>query len=506
MTASSSYRFCSREEVKERQELGQVSELEATVATCRLAQAQRILDPTLAVAKYRRSAAGMDPVAPPRSVATLMDTLEHLTNICSTFQASPQHPRLDNNSANIHTLVNFVTDRLRACQSDATRLMGCPDDESLPASWHAQAIRILIWLEFCTRHVANHIETTCHSDSLLPRTILTMRSTAYDAYWSIREVDTQTKESTREEDYALDDEMLCYATTLRICAISMQPEEESVHSSLETSWSGLLLEFQKRRRRTTSSVSSQSTYPYPLWHQTLQVASKVSRHDYHTLLLRNKSSDTTFPILAKCILTSVLFSWQYRTVQHYNVSFAKEEVVSDMDQLLGIDKENWCVEYAQEFGGLPVSEIETTRGNESTIITVTMKQVSMHPLDTQRLQEQSSIVCIQRDQQRWAFGEQYDAPETCGLAAPMIDSLLRTGSACTKSVTTKTKTAVEQRPTGNSMSSLGKALLDIAPNRPTNHKAALTKNIQKKPMIAKCKFFAQGNCSFGDNCRFTHSS
>ena len=42
---------------KERQEMGQVSELEATLATSTLPQARRILDPSLAVAKYRRSAA-----------------------------------------------------------------------------------------------------------------------------------------------------------------------------------------------------------------------------------------------------------------------------------------------------------------------------------------------------------------------------------------------------------------------------------------------------------------
>ena len=51
------YQYCTKEECIERQELGQVSELESTIETCQLTQSKRIIDPTLAITKYRRSAA-----------------------------------------------------------------------------------------------------------------------------------------------------------------------------------------------------------------------------------------------------------------------------------------------------------------------------------------------------------------------------------------------------------------------------------------------------------------
>ncbi|KAL3909477.1 MAG: hypothetical protein SGILL_008073, partial [Bacillariaceae sp.] len=224
------YFFCTRDEIEERQELQQISELEATLETCHLPQAKRILDPSLAVAKYRRSAAGMDnDKRDLRSPSTLMITLQHLIGIGATFRASEKHPRV----TNVETVVNFVVDRLRACQSDATRLngdgAGYEDDandrndtssssSSFPAEWHVQATRLLVWLQYLSSSSSQH---KAEGDSLLPRTIHTMRSTAYDAYWSQREVEAASLNisgnvSIATSKYALDDEMLCYAAMFRI--------------------------------------------------------------------------------------------------------------------------------------------------------------------------------------------------------------------------------------------------------------------------------------------------
>ena len=219
-------RFCSSEEFAERQELLQISELEATVETCRLPQAERILDPSLAIAKYRRSAAGTDDHRTIRSAPTLLDTLQHLMEIGATFRASPAHPRVETVDT---TIVNFVVDRLRACQSDATRLRGSSssssssggdgnNNESLPAVWHVQATRLLIWMQY----LSSQSSSSSTGDSLLPRTIHTMRSTAYDAYWSQREVEAACDDNNLNMNvYALDDEMLCYAAMYRISSVSL---------------------------------------------------------------------------------------------------------------------------------------------------------------------------------------------------------------------------------------------------------------------------------------------
>jgi hypothetical protein len=506
MTPTTPYRFCSRAEVEERQKLGQVSELEATLETCRLPQSQRRLDPSLAVAKYRRSAAGSDPIEP-RSVVTLQVTLDHLTNVCATFQATSKHPRIDN----VHVVFNFVTDRLRACQSDATRKMGAMDHESLPASWHAQVIRLLIWLDVSFKHVTASTDqnTTTNHDSLLPRTIRTMRSTAYDAYWCVREAETSRTSGTElshDNQYRLDDEMLCYDAIFRIYDQSNQRQQQSLDSwSLQTSWSGMLLEYTKRRQTIMSSP--QYPYTYPLWHQALQIATRLSRHEYYSLL---PVKDNALPILARYILTSVLFRWQYQTVQRYNVSFANGEVVGDMDRLLSIEKDHWCLDYANTFGGVPVSVSSVNDGDcqsSTTLITMTMKQVAMPTLGEGERKTDDTVAlapCIEKHQQQWAFGEHFQTLELFGLTAQATRLLIQTGSIVAAAAVVEMKSRRENHST-KTTTSLGKALLNVTPNL-SNTNAKPAKNVRKKQLQpVHCKFFSQGHCRYGDQCRFVHS-
>ena len=98
------YQYCCKEECIERQGLGQVSSLEATLETCELDQAHRVLDTCLAVSKYRRSAAGGNDDRRLRTKDQLQSTLSHLIQICSTLKASPDHPPIQN----LQTIVQFV--------------------------------------------------------------------------------------------------------------------------------------------------------------------------------------------------------------------------------------------------------------------------------------------------------------------------------------------------------------------------------------------------------------
>ena len=89
------YQYCSKGECTERQDLGQVSELEATLETCRLVQKKRVLDPRIAVSKYRRSAAGGDDGRPIRGREELERSLSHLIRICATLRSTPDHPPVE---------------------------------------------------------------------------------------------------------------------------------------------------------------------------------------------------------------------------------------------------------------------------------------------------------------------------------------------------------------------------------------------------------------------------
>ena len=382
------YQYCSKEECKERQELGQISELEATLETCRLAQSKRVLDPRIAVRKYRRSAAGDNGARSIRSKEELSRTLNHLIQICATLRSTPDHPPVKS----IDTIVGFVSDRLRACQSDATRLMSDPGT-CVPSSWHARLIRVLVFLRYV--YCGMCIADTAASKNDSARAIDHMRSTAYDAYWS-----------TNPRNIQEDDEMLCLDAISRIC-IASKNSATNCAQSLGTSWNGILLEFSKLRR---------PGFVYPLWNLAAGIGSCVQREEYYTLWKSDHSFGKELPVLAKCILSGeVLLLWRYRTVQHYNRSFGKSESVTDMNRLLGIIESTefgtgWSIEYANVFG-VPVEEAENHDSNHVTkptkTITMKLKQVAMPEFNDREINAETASM-INKSDRRWIFGDDFD--------------------------------------------------------------------------------------------------
>lgn len=198
--SSKAYRFCSSQECRERQELGQVSVFEATAETANLPQNQRCLDPTLAVAKYRRSAAGTTHTSQ-QSKESLELLLQHLVTIAATRRPTPQHSPVDDWQG---PWTEFLVDRLRACQADATRLFGQASGSILPSTWHTIMARLLIWIRYWMPWK--------QADKFLEQTLAAMLSTAMDHYWSTCQVERGMKKG----DTNMDDEMLCYAALSRL--------------------------------------------------------------------------------------------------------------------------------------------------------------------------------------------------------------------------------------------------------------------------------------------------
>jgi hypothetical protein len=381
-TATASFCFCSKDECDERQELQQVSALEATMETCHLPQAQRVLDPSLAVSKFRRSAAGT--VHEPKPKAQLEALLQHLTRIAATMQASRDHPPLQD----LLVAAEFLVDRLRACQADATRLLGTNDPVS--PSWHAQLSRILIWMRYW-------IVPTDEPDSWMLRTIQTMLSTAFEQYWGTREGEASEKKKEDEANFfGMDDEMLCWSALSRIA--KAEP--------LQT----ILLDYTKHARRESSNPHSS----YPMFHKALTIASHVLRQEYYVVWKMKMYID--LPILAKCCLAPSLSMWRYQMVQQYNVSFAKQEVVGDLDRLLGISTTNWSPEYAQDFG-LPVEQCD-----DDDLVLVIFKQAALPDDPTKELQ----LLLKQRHPRddAWVFGSRYDPDQPLGMSGELLCKML----------------------------------------------------------------------------------
>ncbi|OEU20091.1 hypothetical protein FRACYDRAFT_236159 [Fragilariopsis cylindrus CCMP1102] len=538
-----SYQYCSKEECIDRQELRQVSELEVTLETCHQPQSKRILDVRLAVSKYRRSAAGDDRNADIRGRDMLTATLSHLTTICSTFQATSNHPRIDD----IDVIVNFVADRVRSCQADATRLMsGTTNKDCVPASWHARTIRILIWLQYCCGGSSNSTRT----DTV--RMLSHMRSTAYDAYWNSRrgEENDGNNDASCDDDDDDDDEILCYSAISMMCSISLLSRPATM--TLQTSWNGILLEFSKRRRQSFS---------YPLWNVVLEIACHADREQYFFIWKNNRLS-RELPILAKCCLSEVLLLWRYRTVQQYNASFAKGESVVDMDRLLGITSSSsssseessrkndccWSIEYANVFGVPVVSSscnndvwddnVVTTSSTTSGIspkITMTLKQVSIPEFDQDRIDNKLAAK-IRNCDQKWVFGEAFDDTTPMGIASDTLCRLLEFGSLAKnsdrrntapnnnngyynkittplivpngvdnnkRSINTTTSRTATSSTRPSSLSNALTSSRNATRTRPSSSSNALGKIKKKKN---PCRFYAKGTCRSGDKCRFDHTN
>jgi hypothetical protein len=363
---SNAFQFCCKEECEERQMLHQIHELEATKETCTLPQVKRILDPCLAVSKFKRSAAGTKQ-SEIKSVAALEHTLIHLQRVCATRKASAYHSVV----GNFEAVAEFLVDRLRSCQSDATRLSA-----QVPSRWHVQLVRILLWIRYWT--VSN-------SKSWMGKVIHKMISTAFDAYWSARQVNEIC-------DFTLDDEMLCWSALIQITS-----------PTPTCSYNSILLEYSKYMR---SGISPSA---YPLWHNALRIICHLARQEY--CFAWKKAIDS---ILFRICLEPVLFKWRYTTGQHYNQSFAKHEAVTNIPQLLNIHGDDWSIDYAQRFG-LPT---EQSDGNIAIIFKKEpMKNIPLNITEIERVQDH-----------HWVFGKLYDGQEACGIEPQLIEMLLQEGA------------------------------------------------------------------------------
>jgi hypothetical protein len=391
----SPYAHCSKKECMERQELKQVSVFETTAETGHLPQHRRQMDPRLAITKFRRSVAGTNNNEQRRKqqqrIGPTGDTLEsimtRLIYILAHQRASPDHP-----VQTLWTTAEFVTDRLRACQVEATAEIN-EQHVAVPVvkpHWHLLLVRCLLLLRYLSQGMAQD------RYALIEKSSVTLIWTAFHEYWvAVDSVghDTRTAQAMKEIDELL------YLTTL--CHLSnwlLAPQENPLSWILSHAYKHVEIQPVKAAR---GSVAFQS---YPLFQSSLSFVAMAARQEYgHLLLVIRRDS----PVLGRCCVAGALGSLRYQSLSQYNSSFAKKEVVRDMDRLLGYEGQSGLyllLRDCQSFG-LPVTMVEEKVQNKSeeagdegrtTAVNVVMKQAA--------ISNENLPLPARRDDDHWVLG------------------------------------------------------------------------------------------------------
>ncbi len=245
-----------------------------------------VIDPCLAVSKYRRSAAGVTERYPPRTMEQLLVTVQYLQQLL--IAASPTSP--DGITVSYLSVIEFVQDRFRAVQVDLTR--------SQQASKRIQLsiIRSQILILYLMADVPEY-STKLGKDAL---------KAALSNYW------LNTNDSSTDIQRDWHDEVLAYTLLLQVCC------EEP-------------LSFTELYRKVYRGEGE-------FLHWSLRVAGEWAQGNWFIVLklLRQGSSNAELSVLARCCVARQLSYVRWNSLQMYNVTWGKAEAVpvDDVARLL----------------------------------------------------------------------------------------------------------------------------------------------------------------------------
>jgi hypothetical protein len=186
--------------------------------------------------------------------------------------------------------------------------------------------------------------------------------------------------------------------------------------------------------------------------------------------------------------------------------------------LLGVHDEDWTIDYAKEFC-LPVSLLISSSSAEnewenpsngtenSSDITVTMKSMAIPDLDERKTSFQRCCQSRIRSTRRWVLGEFFNDKEVGGLSPAEILCLVETGQVVIPTTANgdQRSDTTENQNSNKPISSLQQQMVQLSMKGGQNPKRTSSVSECKKKTRAKCKFFARGQCRYGDTCRFEHS-
>lgn len=340
MALLSPYSMCFAEECKERQAQNQVSEFEATKETFDKLPTQRIIDVRLAVAKYRRSAAGDICRRPPRTLAQLETAWQHLLSIFvrqSIF--TEMSPR------SLRNTVSFVDDRVRAIQTDLVML------QKASSSLQVELVRYQLVCCYLLSEVPRHYYE--------PKFARRALWTALTAYWN-------------DNSRKYDDEMLCYTALCQVATCLIQLETGTVgggwDDSAQSGFGTILL----------LARHCQPSKSYPKFHYALDIAGQaVLGYHRNILSILSKKANDEFFVICKCCMAPALNVIRLGALRQYNKAFGKLEHISgqEMTRLLFLPSAKSALEFCASVG-LPVE-------NESVVMKAAPISISS-PLSSSR--------------------------------------------------------------------------------------------------------------------------
>jgi hypothetical protein len=373
-SSSSPYLMCSHQECQDREKWGQVSVWEATAETRHFGSAKhRRMDPSRAVKKYRRSAAGTSHLdSTPRTLTQLGATINHLVHLLATMGKFNDDDN-DNGDESVSTsfvdLINFVEDRIRAVQVDlvlllspsaATSIHGADETAIIKRQIQYRLIKVQILILYLLSDVSATTTTTttqvvCYSHKFGHQAL----ATALNNYWGGDNHDHDYS-GRQDQQQHYDDEVLSYMAMYELHKDLDQKDCTNDDCCLASNILALY------RKHVGKAKRSGSAY-YPLfqwtmhviaicnlghWHIALRMLYQKGRSQHERTAHDGKNNDEIimFGNLIRCTLAMMpgsgvsgrntspgtlfagaLFKLRRQALRAYNLSFQKQEAVCGQD-------------------------------------------------------------------------------------------------------------------------------------------------------------------------------
>ena len=312
------YTMCSRKEVNFRQRSNEISVFEATIETADRPPSDRQLDPTRAVKKYRRSAAGgigKDQQYPPRNLDELYRTVEYLIDMLIHWQTSL---RLTAPATSFLELVHFVEDRIRAIQVDlVTSQYASKEIQYKIVKIHVMTMYLLSdTTKYEHRHGRQALQT------------------ALSSYWN----------QDACPAHGVDDEILALTATMQLNEdlprLDTHVDRTITH---RTHGAGFLAVY---RKHVHTGETHAFRRPFNRLQRILRVISCCNTGEWTTVLRllhqhqecgqqgeeeeeeEEEEGQNIFGVMVACLLAPTLLRIRAKALQTYNVSFMKNERLS----------------------------------------------------------------------------------------------------------------------------------------------------------------------------------